>query len=66
MKKKLSSTWTRLFFPFITEKREERYLPDEQKAILVFDVFKAGQKTERVYDLIADNNCVSVSSFLPI
>ena len=44
------------------EKRKELSLPDEQKAILVFDVFK-GQKTERVQSLIADNNCISV--FVP-
>ena len=44
------------------EKRKELSLPDEQKAILVFDVIK-GQKTERVQHLIADNNCVCV--FVP-
>ena len=44
------------------EKRKELSLPDEQRAILVFDVIK-GQKTERVQHLIADNNCVCV--FVP-
>ena len=52
----------KVVFPFIVEKRKELPLPDEQKAILVFDVIK-GQKTERVQHLIADNNCVCV--FVP-
>ena len=52
----------KVVFPFIVEKRKELSLPDERKAILVFDVFK-GQKTERVLHLIADNNCVCV--FVP-
>ena len=49
----------KVVFPFIVEKRKDLSLPDEQKAILVFDVFK-GQKTERVQHLVADNNCVCV------
>ena len=52
----------KVVFPFVVEKRKELSLPDEQKAILVFDVFK-GQETERVQSLIADNNCISV--FVP-
>ena len=52
----------KVVFPFIVDKCKERSLRDEQKAILVFDVFK-GQKTERVQHLIADNNCVCV--FVP-
>ena len=52
----------KIVFPFVVEKRKELSLPDEQNAILVFDVFK-GQKTERVQSLIADNNCISV--FVP-
>ena len=51
-----------MFFPLIVEKRKEHSLPDKQKAILVFDVFK-GAKKERVHDLIADNNFVCV--FVP-
>lgn len=31
----------KVVFPFVVEKRKELSLPDEQKAILVFDVFKA-------------------------
>ena len=62
MKTKLSSTWRRFFFPFIVEKRKELSLPDEQKAILVFDLFK-GQKTERFQHLIAT---AFAFSFLPI
>ena len=52
----------KVVFPFVVEKRKELSLPDEQKAIQVFDVFK-GQKTERFQSLIADNNCISV--FVP-
>ncbi|PFX11883.1 Pogo transposable element with KRAB domain [Stylophora pistillata] len=44
-------------FPFLVDKRKDLSLPDEPKAILVFDVFK-GQKTECV-----QNNCVS--AFVP-
>lgn len=54
----------KVVFPFFLEKRKELPLPDEQKAIQVFDVFK-GQKTKRVQSLIADNNCIIVS-FKPI
>ena len=49
----------KVVFPFIVEKRKECSPPDEQKAILVFDLFK-GQKTERVHHLIADDNCFCV------
>lgn len=45
----------KVVFLFIVEKRKELSLPDERKAILVFDVFK-GQKTESVQHLITDNN----------
>ena len=37
----------KIVFPFIVKKREELKLPENQKAILIFDVF-TGQKTERV------------------
>lgn len=50
----------KVVLPFIVEKRKELLsLPDEQKAILVLDVFKE-QKTEHVKHLIADNNYVCV------
>ena len=52
----------KVVFLFIVEKRKELSLPDERKAILVFDVFK-GQKTESVQHLITDNNWVCV--FVP-
>ena len=59
---KVIEHFEKVVFPFIMAKRKELSLPDEQKAILVFDVFK-GQKMERVQHLIADNNCVCV--FIP-
>ena len=34
-------------------------LPDDQKSMLIFDVFK-GQKTQRVTDLIEENDCICV------
>ena len=52
----------KIVFPFVTEKRKELELADNQKAMLIFDVFK-GQKTDRVHNTIANNNCVSV--FVP-
>ena len=51
MKTKLSSTWRRLFFSLSRRNVKNFFLPDGQKAILVFDVFKA-QKTEGVQHLI--------------
>ena len=38
------------------------YLEEEQKCMLIFDVFKA-QCTQRVFDLIDENHCVTV--FVP-
>ena len=46
-------------FPYIQEKKRVLGLPDDQKAMLIFDVFK-GQKTQRVTDLIEENCCVWV------
>ena len=51
-----------IVFPFVVKKREELKLSQNQKAILIFDVFK-GQKTERVQEVIAKNDCVCV--FVP-
>ena len=50
-------------FPFISEIRKELSLPDNQKTVLIFNVFK-GQKTERVHNLIADvlNDLCSVQN----
>ena len=48
-----------IIFPFLKKMREDLMLPDEQKALLIFDVFR-GQKTSHVIDHIASNNCVVV------
>ena len=52
----------KIVFPFVVKKREELKLPENQKTILIFDVFK-GQKTERVQEVITESDCVCV--FVP-
>ena len=52
----------KIVFPFVVKKRGELKLPENQKAILIFDVFKA-QKPERVQEVITENDCVCV--FVP-
>ena len=49
-----------LFLRFAKSKRAELYLEEEQKCML--DVFKA-RCTQRVFDLIDENHCVTV--FVP-
>ena len=49
----------KIVFPFVSEKRKELSLPDDQKVVLILDVIK-GHKTERVHNFIVDNNCASV------
>ena len=51
-----------IIFPFAKSKRAELDLEEEQKCMLIFDVFKA-QCTQRVFDLIDENHCVTV--FVP-
>ena len=48
-----------LIFPYAAAKKEELGIPDHQKALLIYDVFK-GQKTRKVLDLIEANHCVNV------
>ena len=48
-----------IIFPYLEKKKEELGLPDDQKALLIYDVFK-GQKTDKVLKMIEDNHCVSV------
>ena len=48
-----------LIFPYIRAKREELCLPAEQRALLIYDVFK-GQLTPANLKLIDDNYCVMV------
>ena len=51
-----------IVFPYLKRKRAELGLPGDQKALLIFDVFK-GQKTQRILDLMEENHCVYV--FVP-
>ena len=48
-----------VIFPYAAAKKEELGIPDHQKALLIYDVFK-GQKTRKVLDLIEANHCVNV------
>jgi len=48
-----------IIFPYLKKRKEELGLPEDQKALLIYDVFK-GQKTDRVLKIIEDNHCVSV------
>ena len=48
-----------IIFTYIESQKKELGLPEDQKAMLIYDVFK-GQKTQRVIDLILQNNCVNV------
>ena len=51
-----------IVFPYLSRKRAELNLPDDQKALLIFDVLK-GQKTQRILDLMVENH--SVYLFVP-
>ena len=51
-----------IVFPYLSRKRAELNLPDDQKALLIFDIFK-GQKTQRILDLMVENHSVYV--FVP-
>ena len=51
-----------IVFPYLSRKRAELNLPDDQKALLIFDVFK-GQKTQRILELMVENHSVYV--FVP-
>ena len=56
------SILNQLFLRFAKSKRTELYLEEEQKCMLIFDVFKA-RCTQCVFDLIDENYCVTV--FVP-
>ena len=60
MKIKPLNILKQLFLRFVKSKRAELYLEEEQKCML--DVFKA-RCTQRVFDLIDENHCVTV--FVP-
>ena len=46
-------------FPYVEKKKKELNLPLDQKAMLIFDVFK-GHVTEKVTSIIEENNCVII------
>ena len=52
----------KVIFPYLSKKREQLKMTKDQKALLIFDVFK-GQTTQQVKDVIQANNCVKV--FVP-
>ena len=46
-------------FPYVKKRKVELKLPEHQKAMLIFDVFK-GQVTNKVTKFIKENDCVIV------
>ena len=46
-------------FPYVKRRKVELNLPEDQKAMLIFDVFK-GQITDKVTKFIEENECVIV------
>ena len=48
-----------VLFPYVEKRKVELKLPEVQKAMLIFDVFK-GQITGKVTKFIEENNCVIV------
>ena len=46
-------------FPYVEKKKKELNLPLDQKAVLIFDVFKR-HVTEKVTSIIEENNCVII------
>ena len=53
---------TEIVVPYIRQTREDLGLSDDQKALLIFDVFK-GQKTPKYLEALTESNCVHV--FVP-
>ena len=51
-----------VIFPFAKSKKTELGLAENQKCMLIFDVFK-GQGTQKVLNLLDENGCVSI--FVP-
>ena len=48
-----------VLFPYVEKRKVELKLPEDQKAMLIFDVSK-GQITDKVTKFIEENNCVIV------
>jgi len=56
-RRKVIKHFERVVFPYLKKKKAQLELPEEQKAMLIFDVFK-GQVTKQVTKLIEENDCV--------
>ena len=48
-----------IIFPYLKTTKEALGLPDDQKALLIFDVFR-GQTTEKVTNHMLENDCVTL------
>ena len=48
-----------VLFPYVQKRKAELKLPEDQKAMLIFDFFK-GQITDKVTKFIEENDCVIV------
>ena len=44
-----------MLFPYVEKRKVELKLPEDQKGMLIFDVFK-GQITDKVTKVIEENN----------
>ena len=49
----------KIIFPYIESKRQALKLPENAKALLIFDVFK-GQTTSAVNDLLKKNDIIAI------
>ena len=48
-----------VILPYVNATRDRLGLSDDHKALLIYDVFR-GQMTQKVRDLVEENNCLSV------
>ena len=48
-----------MLFPFVEKRKVELKLPEDQKVMVILDVFK-GQITDKVTKFIEENNCMIV------
>jgi len=49
----------KVIFPYLKSTKEKLGLPETQKSMLIFDVFK-GQTTSKVIDFLTENDCVAL------
>ena len=48
-----------MLFPYVEKRKVELKLPEDQKVMVILDVFK-GQITDKVTKFIEENNCMIV------